>query len=72
MKLAIFQQTDSEKISVLIPAPNCELSLEEICRKDVPTGIKYKIIDSSELPDNRDFRNAWQFDFSNNFDGVGE
>ena len=47
MKLAIFQPADSERISVLIPAPNCELSLEEICRKDVPTGIKYKIIDSN-------------------------
>ena len=72
MKLAIFQQINSDTLSVLYPAPNCGLTLEEICRKDVPTGIKYKIIDSSELPDNRDFRNAWQFDFSNNFDGVGD
>ena len=72
MKLAIFQQTKSDTLSVLDPAPNCGLTLEEICRKDVPTGIKYKIIDSSELPDNMDFRNAWRFDFSNNFDGVGE
>ena len=71
MKLAIFQQTDSDCISVLVPAPNCGLTLEQICAKDVPTGTKYKIIDSSELPADREFRNAWDYDFTNSFDGVG-
>ena len=68
MKLAIFPNETT--ISVLAPAPNCGLSLEEICVKDVPTGVPYRIIDSSELPADREFRNAWEADFTNP-DGYG-
>ena len=56
-------------IAVIIPTG--ELSLEETALKDVPSGVKYKIIDASDLPQERDFRNAWEFDFTTNFDGVG-
>lgn len=68
MKLAIFPNETT--ISVLVPAPNCELSLEEICVKDVPTGVPYRIVDSSELPADREFRDAWEADFTNP-DGYG-
>jgi len=68
MKLAIFPNETT--ISVVVPAPNCELSLEEICVKDVPTGVPYRIIDSSELPADGEFRNAWEADFTNP-DGYG-
>jgi hypothetical protein len=68
MKLAIFPNETT--ISVLVPAPNCELSLEEICVKDVPTGVPYRIIDSNDLPADREFRNAWEADFTNP-DGYG-
>ena len=71
MKLAIFQPPDSDTISVLVPAPNCGLSLMDICLKDCPTGVKFKIIDSSELPADREFRDAWDYDFTNSYDGVG-
>jgi len=72
MKLAVFKPTDSDTISVLIPAPNCELTLEEICKKDVPTGVKYKIIEHTDLPDDREFRNAWVAqDLETDYDGVG-
>jgi len=56
-------------IAVLIPSG--ELSLEETALKDVPTGVKYKIIDASDLPQERDFRNAWEYDFTDSYDGVG-
>ena len=69
MKLAVFP--NDETISVLVPAPNCGLTLEEIFAKDVPTGVKFKIIDSSELPTDREFRSAWDYDFTNSYDGVG-
>ena len=45
-QLAIFPNNTG--ISILIPAPECGLSMEEICAKDVPTGVKYKIIDRSD------------------------
>ena len=70
MKLAIFTPPDSDTISVLIPAPNCNLTLDEICKKDVPSGVKYKVIEHTDLPNDREFRNAWSADFSNP-DGYG-
>jgi len=72
MKLAIFQPTDSDTISVLVPAPNCGLTLEQICAKDVPTGVKYKVIEHTDLPADREFRNAWVApDLETDYDGVG-
>ena len=56
-------------IAVIIPTG--ELSLEETALKDVPSGVKYKIIDASDLPSDREFRNAWEYDFTDSFDGVG-
>jgi len=34
----------------------------ESCMKDIPTGEEYKIVDESEIPTDRTFRNAWNFD----------
>ena len=56
---------------IVVLTPSGELSVEETALKDVPSGVKYKIIDESDLPSNRDFRNAWAYDFSTDFDGVG-
>ena len=71
MQLAIFPNTEGT-ISVLVPAPNCGLTLEQICAKDVPTGVKYKIIEHTDLPEDREFRNAWQYpQIETDFDGVG-
>ena len=59
------------EIGIAVITPSGELSLEETALKDVPTGVKYKIIDSSDLPQERDFRNAWEYDFTDSYDGVG-
>ena len=56
---------------IAVITPTGELSLEETALKDVPSGVKYKIIDASDLPQERDFRNAWEYDFTESFDGVG-
>lgn len=50
-------------VSVIIPAPEAlkSMTIEEIAAKDVPQGIEYKIIDVSELPPDRTFRNAWEY-----------
>lgn len=46
-------------VSILVPVANCGLTLDEIIKKDVPAGVAYKIVDVSELPTDRTFRNAW-------------
>tara|TARA_Y100000004_G_scaffold144219_1_gene164244 strand:- start:200 stop:406 length:207 start_codon:yes stop_codon:yes gene_type:complete len=67
MKKIIFPQ----ETGIAVITPTGELSLEETALKDVPSGVKYKIIDVSDLPSDRDFRNAWEYDFTTDFDGVG-
>ncbi len=32
--------------------------------KDIPKGAEYKIIDESELPRDRTYRNAWKYDLT--------
>ena len=46
-------------------------TVEEIAKKDVPTGKKYKIVEDSEIPTDRSFRDAWVVDESDLTDGVG-
>lgn len=48
-------------VTILIPAPECGLTIEEIAVKDVPKGKPYKIVDVSEIPSDRTFRNAWEY-----------
>ena len=68
----IIYQNDDNTISILTPAPECPLTIEEIAAKDVPTGKKYKIVDISEIPSDRTFRNAWEIDEAELTDGVGQ
>lgn len=57
-------------IAILIPA-ECGLTIEQIAAKDVPTGKPYLIVDASEIPEERTYREAWVADFSDP-DGVGQ
>lgn len=56
----IIYMNETGGTSVIIPIEDCGLSVEEIAAKDVPAGCTYKIIDASELPADRTFRNAWE------------
>ena len=55
----IIYPNDEGGVSIVVPAPDCELSLEQIAGKDVPAGKPYQIVDVSEIPDSREYRNAW-------------
>ncbi len=59
MNSRIIYPTDEGGVAVIIPA-DCGLTIEEIAAKDVPAGKPYKIVDVSEIPEDRTFRNAWQ------------
>lgn len=48
-------------VAIIIPAPDCGLTIEEIAEKDVPKGTSYKIVDASEIPSDRTFRDAWEY-----------
>ena len=53
------------------PATNKIYTIEEIAKKDVPTGKKYKIVEDSDIPTDRSFRDAWTTSESDLTDGVG-
>ena len=73
MKRIIYKDFDNS-IKILSPSPEALqiMTIEQIAKKDVPTGLKYKIVDVSEIPSDRTFRNAWTIDEVELTDGVGE
>ena len=71
MNKRIIYKNNDGSISIIIPA-DCGLTVEQIAKKDVPTGKSYKIVDISEVPSDREFRNAWTIDDAELTDGVGE
>jgi hypothetical protein len=56
----ILYQTEEGGVAVIIPV-STKLTVEEIAAKDVPSGRPYKIVDVSEVPTDRTFRNAWEY-----------
>ena len=71
MDKRIISKNADGTIAIIIPA-DCGLTIEQIAQKDVPTGLKYKIVNLSEVPSDREFRNAWTIDDEELTDGVGE
>jgi hypothetical protein len=61
MDKRIIYPTDDGGVAVIVPAPNCGLTIEQIAAKDVPAGKDYQIVDVSEIPSDRTFRNAWEY-----------
>jgi hypothetical protein len=61
MNQRIIYQTNDGGVAVIVPAPESGLSIQEIAAKDVPAGKSYKIVDVSDIPTDRTFRNAWEF-----------
>ena len=67
----LYKQEDGT-VGIVCPSDNCDLTVEEIAKKDVPKGFKYKIVSVSDIPTDRSFRNAWIVNESVLSDGVGE
>lgn len=57
----IIYPTPEGGVAIIIPAPDCGLTVEQIAAKDVPAGVPFKVVDVSEIPTDRTFRNAWEF-----------
>lgn len=63
MNQRIIFPNDEGGVSILIPTPEylAEHTIEELAAKDVPAGKPYKIVDVSEIPSDRTFRDAWEY-----------
>lgn len=61
MDKVILYTTEDGYLAEVTPASNCGLTVEEIAAKDVPEGITYHIVNTSDLPTDRTFRDAWEW-----------
>jgi hypothetical protein len=57
----IIYPTPEGGVAIIIPAPDCGLTIEEIAAKDIPAGVPFRIVEAADIPDDRTFRNAWEF-----------
>jgi hypothetical protein len=60
MTQRIIYPTDDGGVAIIVPA-DCGLTIEEIAAKDVPAGKPFKIVDVADIPEDRTFRNAWEY-----------
>jgi hypothetical protein len=61
MSERIIYPNDEGGVSIIVPASNSGLTIQEIAAKDVPIGKPYKIVDVSDIPSDRTFRAAWEY-----------
>jgi hypothetical protein len=57
----IIYPSENGGVCVVVPAQDCPFTMEELAKKDVPEGTPYKIVDVSEVPSDRTFREAWEY-----------
>ena len=62
MNSRIIYPNDEGGVSIIVPAPECGLTIEQIAAKDVPEGKPYQIVDVADIPSDRTFRNAWTYE----------
>jgi len=54
-------ENDDGSISIVIPADNTDLTLDQIKDKDCPSGKTVYTVNKSAIPTDRSFRNAWTY-----------
>ena len=52
---------DDGSIAIICPSDKCQLTVEQIHAKDVPDGKTSYIVDTTTIPTDRTFRNAWTY-----------
>lgn len=61
----IIYPLDGGGVGIVIPTPEWLAksgnSIEALAAKDVPAGKPYKIVNASDIPADRTFRDAWEY-----------
>jgi len=64
MNQRIIYPTD-DGVAIIVPAPEWLAqegnTMEVLAQMRVPKGSPYKIVDVSNIPEDRTFRNAWEY-----------
>jgi hypothetical protein len=63
MNQRIIYPADDGGVAIIIPAEDylADHTIEELAAKDVPAGKPFKIVDVADIPSDRTFRNAWEY-----------
>lgn len=71
--MKIIYKNESGGVAILHPTDEALsfMTIDEIAKKDVPTGLAFAIVEDSEIPEDRTFRDAWTIDEAILTDGVG-
>lgn len=59
MDKRIVYKNENGGVSVVIPSPKFEGTMQELAAKTLPEGTEWRIIDVAELPVSRNWRAAW-------------
>lgn len=72
MKRIIYKTPDGG-VAIIVPSQEALdlYGIEAIALKDVPHGLAFKIVDTTDIPSDRTFRGAWEVDAASLTDGVG-
>lgn len=72
MKRIIYKNIDGS-VGVLIPTLEALsfATIEQIAEKDVPFELPYKIVSTTDIPTDRTYRDAWEWDDTIIPDGFG-
>ena len=57
----IIYRNDQGGVSIVVPAPGTGLTLQEVIERSVPHGASYKVVNESDIPTDRTFRDAWEY-----------
>lgn len=59
----IIYKTEDGGVAIIIPTPEWleTHTIEELAEKDVPAGAEFQIVDVTDIPEDRTFRNAWEY-----------
>lgn len=63
MKKILFKNVDGS-VGVITPTAEAlsKYTIEQVAKKDVPANLEYWIVDTTTVPSDRTFRNAWEVD----------
>lgn len=59
-KVIIFNSPYTNQLAITMVSGRCDKTVDEIAKMTVPFGVKYKIINYSELPEDKTWIDAWE------------
>jgi len=65
MPKRIVYPNDDGGVAIVVPSPNCPLTIDEIAAQVVPLGKPFKIIDTANVPSDRSDRDTWTYEMFN-------